>query len=50
MNLTLFVTGAFFGGLLLSVLSHTWRLGNEANRNVLFAIVIILAILTIHGV
>ena len=48
--LTLSITGAFFGGLLLTVLSHTWRLGSEANRNVLWAIVIILAILTIHGV
>ena len=50
MTLTVVITGAFFGGLLMSVLSHTWRLGSEANRNILFTIVIILAILTIHGV
>jgi hypothetical protein len=50
MNWTVVITGAFFGGLLMSVLSHTWRLGSETNRNILFTVVIILAILTIHGV
>lgn len=50
MRLTLVITGAYFGALLLTIYAHTFKAGTKANRDVLFALVIVLAILTIHGV
>ena len=43
------ISAAFFGALLMTVLTYTWGLGTYANRQVLLTVLMLLAILSITG-